>query len=496
MARETGKQRSQRIEIDYYRKKGGLHHLKTVCAIAALVGSAGYAVYVLAAGGQSHTSTGPLSRAHASFENDCQQCHQDFTPIDGRGAKLNLSFAGISSEKSIAHIESACQKCHEVGDHYRDKMSVDWQLTDKNCAGCHADHKGRDFDLNLIAASQCTSCHASLSAGCTPTVRANIAGFTQEQHGDFNSLTKGDPGTVKFDHQQHMLPGQVDAGQKGAFTIEMLDPAVRARYRQVSQTDKKVQLDCNSCHQFAGNPGGKAMTADAELGRYIEPVSFQEHCSACHAMNPGIATPETTPLPHAVPWAKIDLLLEASINGGRARGKTRAPRDDTQSTPQPGEGLGSSVAGSDPITAATSVAAARQIVQAQCLKCHDEAATTDEAILAALSGTADPLIPPRWLQYGLYDHAIHREINCRYCHEGAYGPGAAGPALDQEQVMIAGIDSCTGCHRDAETPTPSSLTDASAWLGSQTTWASDNCTTCHRYHTPVKRTSVAAETTE
>ncbi len=84
MARETGKQRSQRIQIDYYRKQGGLHQLKIACLIAGLAGAGFYAVYVLAAGSGAHTSTGPLTVAHASFENDCQQCHQDFTPIDSR----------------------------------------------------------------------------------------------------------------------------------------------------------------------------------------------------------------------------------------------------------------------------------------------------------------------------------------------------------------------------------------------------------------------------
>lgn len=496
MARETGKQRSQRIQIDYYRKKGGLYRLKAACIIVALVGSALYAVYVLAAGGQTHISTGPLSRAHASFEADCQQCHADFTPIDGRGAKLNLSFAGINSEDSINHIETSCQKCHEVGDHYRETMNSDWQLTDKNCGGCHADHKGRDFDLNLIAADRCTSCHSDLAAGCTgtPNVRPQVAAFTKEAHGDFASLTKQDSGTIKFDHQQHMLPGQVNKGEKGAFTIAMLDEALRSKYRKEGQDDSSpITLDCSSCHEFAGNPSGtQTLAADAELGRYIKPIAFEEHCSACHGMSPGVATPNTTPLPHAVPWSKIELLLQASITGARAGGDTRAPRDDQQATPQPGFGLGNPPPESDPIASAGTVAAAKKLVVGQCLKCHDENAIKDETIKSAISGTLPPMIPPRWFESGLYDHGIHREIDCRYCHEGAYATdGAAKPAMDQEQVMIAGIDTCTGCHRDAELPTPSSLTSVSHLLGSQTTWASDNCTTCHRYHTPLNRKSAS-----
>ena len=491
MARETGKQRSQRIQIDYYRKLGGLHRLKQACVIVALALAGTYSIYVLAAGGQSHVSTGALSRAHASFENDCGQCHQDFTPIDSRGAKLDLPWVGVHSKQSIEQIETSCQTCHPVGSHHRAKMDADWQQVDQHCSGCHADHRGRDYDLNLIATSKCTSCHAGLNEGCTgeATVRPEVSAFTLEQHGDFRSLAQGDPGKIKFDHRQHMLPGQVNEGEKGAFTIAMLDQSLRGRYRKPGQADSApVELECSSCHELAGNPAGVATLAtDAELGRYLKPVDFQQHCSACHSMHPGMATENSTPLPHAVPWAKIDLLLAATISGSRATGQARLPRDDRQATPQPGEGLGSA-ATIQPGDSGEggAVDAARQIVQTQCLKCHDEASITDEAIAAALSGSSEAMIPPRWFTRGLYDHGVHREIDCRYCHEAAFPRAGqvAEPAGDHEAVMISGIESCTGCHRDAESPTPESLASDANLLGKQSTWASDHCVTCHRYHTP------------
>ncbi len=491
MARETGKQRSQRIQIDYYRKQGGLHHLKIACVIAGLAGAGLYAVYVLAAGSGAHTSTGPLSVSHASFENDCQECHQDFTPIDSRGVKLNWQLVGLNSTESIEHIESACQKCHRVGDHYRDTMHAESKLRDQNCATCHVDHQGRNHDLTLVSNQKCASCHANLADVCSgaPAVRVNVLAFDKQQHGDFASLGEKDPGSVKFDHHQHLLPGQVNDGQKGAFTIEMLDPSLRDRYRKAGQDDvSPVTLDCSSCHEMAGNPDASVrMIADGELGRYIKPISFEQHCSACHSMNPGLATPDTTPLPHAVPWAKIDLLLTATARGAAATGQTRTPRDDRQSTPQPGEGLGNP-APIDSLDAPHAVAAARKTVETQCLQCHDQQAITDNAIRSALAGTAKPLIPGRWFQHGLYDHGAHREIDCRYCHEAAYPTdGAAKPATDHETVMIAGIESCSGCHRDPESPTPASITsaDVKSLLGGQPTWAADSCTLCHRYHTPI-----------
>jgi hypothetical protein len=486
MASETGKQRSQRIQIDYYRRRTGLHQLKSACVIAGLVGAGLYAVYVLAAGGGSHLSTGPVALAHAAFENDCKECHQDFTPIDARGSRLDWKLVGLDSTEAIAQIESACQKCHPVGDHHRDVMNAEWQLDDQNCPTCHADHKGRDNNLVAVWTGQCTSCHANLADGraAEPKVRANVAAFNDQQHGDFASLTEPDPGVVKFDHAQHMRLGQVNNGEKGAFTVGMLDPSLRDRYQLKGQDDSSpVALDCSSCHEFDGNPARiDSLPFDNELGRYMAPISFDKHCSACHSMNPGVATPDTTPLPHAVAWSKIDLLLAASLQGARATGQARALRDDTQSTPQPGEGPGNP-APSHALDSAAQIAMARKLVEGQCLQCHDAASITDEAIAVP---TSDPMIPARWLTHGLYHHGIHRQIDCRYCHEDAYrADDSPKPPSDHQTVMIAGIDTCTGCHRDADLPTPASISspEVKALLGDQSTWASDSCTLCHRYHT-------------
>ena len=500
MARETGKQRSQRIQIDYYRHVGGLQHLKYACVLAALLGAGVYAVYVVAAGGGSHTSTGPLAIVHASFENDCQECHRDFTPIDPRGSKLEWKMVGLSSSISIGHIERACQNCHQVGDHYRDTMNAEGRLADQNCAICHADHKGRVNDLTFVTSQRCVSCHSKLSDVCSaaPKVRSNVSSFARQSHGEFSSLSKGDPGAVKFDHHQHMLPGQVNEGEKGAFTVAMLDQPLRQRYRKQGQTDSSpVTLDCSSCHEMDGDPDRTgALASDRELGRYIKPVSFDEHCSACHSMNPGIATEDTTPLPHAVPWKKIELLLQATIAGTREIGQSRTPRDDTKTTPQPGEGLGKP-APSPRLVASVDVQAARKMVEVQCLQCHDGPSISDEAIAAGLAGTAQPMIPERWLKHGLYDHAAHRRINCRFCHEAAYPvDGPAKPPSDHETVMIAGIDSCQGCHRDAESPTPTEITSqqVKSLFGGQPTWASDTCTLCHRYHGSLSMTDAPAVT--
>ncbi len=489
MVRETGKQRSQRIQIDYFRHRGGLHRLRIACIAIGFLFAGAYAAYLLSYGGDAHVITGPVATVHASFEQDCQQCHQDFTPISSQATRLSVPVLGIRSEESIGHLERACQVCHAVGNHYRASMTSDSQLLDQNCGECHTDHQGRDFQLTNIGNNKCVVCHSNLSARCksAPEVNDVVTSFTKSAHGDFASVSGKDSGVIKFDHHQHMLPGQIDEGQKGAFTIEMLESSLQAKYRQPNQVDTDpVQLNCQSCHRPAGNPDPQnTLTGDAELGRYMASVSFDEHCSACHAIHPAMATENTTPIPHAVPWSRVELLLAATTKGARNIGQARQLNDDTQTTAQPGSGLGT--LSLDPSGADVSPTQLRKLVEVQCLKCHDNQSISDEVIASARAGAA-PMIPARWFRSGIYDHAAHRKIDCRYCHEAAYpidGEPASLPN-DHETVMIGGIDSCTGCHRDETSPTPTTLAGSvSTMLGGQPTWASDDCTTCHRYHTEI-----------
>ncbi len=481
---ETGKSRSQRIQIDYYKKRDALYYLKWAMSIAAFGTSGVYAAYVIGSGGRnSHMNTAPLSIAHASFENDCQKCHKDYTPLGSDALQLN-------PQASLDHMEASCQSCHRVGSHYREALTSDKKPMDQNCGVCHNEHEGRDNNLVAVKNDLCTRCHSDLASAYSPThtphVMNDVDQFTKEAHGEFVSLASGDVGLVKFDHAQHMMPGQVDAGMKGGFTIAMLEPGTSDRYRQPGQSDDDlVTLNCASCHGFDGNPDRRAVrSGDEEIGRYIAPISFDEHCSACHSMNPDSRTDATLPLPHAAPWAEIEMLLQAKLDGAKAIGQARNARDDSQKLARPGVSFGSTAADKTATPEAT-VKAAVERVRQQCLKCHDETSITDETIAVMRGSTSEFLIPPRWFQYGVYDHAAHRKMDCRFCHEAAYGDGTSDskPPTDNQRVMVAGIDSCTGCHRDPGEPIPESILASESMLGGQATWASNDCIKCHHYHT-------------
>lgn len=500
--RETGKEKSQRIQMDYHRQHGGLAKSKVALAILGLVFGVAVVGYSMVDG--SGANPGDVAEGHAAFEQDCGKCHQALTPI-GSDSVRNLSLLGISESDSIEHVEAACTACHHgpsnpIGGHYRSELSGDWPWVDKNCVGCHADHQGRDHDLTRVADEKCAQCHDNLESVCpsgSRVVDKKITSFSS-QHGDFRSLQTEDPGTVTFDHAQHLKPGQ--AGQdKDLIRLGDLEPEMRERYRrkmlELKQSDPQwaaldtsddglVQLDCASCHQINGAPSGSvALSGDDEVGRYLKPISFDDHCRACHSMNPAGRTEGSLPIPHAAPWSEMDQWLAAKMVPSQQR--------RTSSNPT-GIGVTESLPGGDSASLAqqwkeANLDKSREMLKQQCLKCHQEGLiSSDESIMAARDVDARPLIPSRWLKYGIYDHAAHRNVDCRYCHAQAYDDGTpAEPGKDQHMVMIAGIESCVGCHRPAESPTPAELlvaTEPDPRLGGQSLWASDRCTMCHRYH--------------
>ncbi len=486
--RGVAKGRSQRIQIDYFRHPSKLTQSRGLLALLALLFAGGYCIYVLAAGSASHLTTGPLAQAHTAFENSCEKCHTDFTPISSDSLLLDSSSA-------LAVQEAACQSCHRADAHFRNELTLTSQKTDQHCSGCHLDHQGRDFDMVKLSSDACVQCHGNLTKHCQakPVVKHDITAFTLESHGPFVSLSQGDQGRIKFDHAQHMLPGQVDADSKGSFTLAMLEPDQRERYRQKvngqwQADDAVVTLQCNSCHEPAGRPSEQAV-GDTEVGRHIKPIRFDDHCQACHAINAPGRDDQTLPLPHAAPWAELNVIMSAKLAGSQWLGRFRSPTDAVRKEPLVGEGDDGALVlqGSDATLSKPSlVDSQRDRVKEACLKCHVESDLTDEAITKLRSNAVPPLISERWLRRGIFDHAAHGKMACSYCHEvPTSDPTHAGqPAKDQTVVMINSIATCMECHRDSASPEPASLqTDkAKQLLNGQTTWASDRCTECHRYH--------------
>ncbi len=492
-AKETGKSRSQRIQLDYHRARGGLYWMRWILSLAALLICGAYAAYAMFhPQGSLQVSTGPVALAHASFENDCQQCHGNsfLQPV------ANDAFHWDS--EALNQLEASCQHCHRVDPHFRSEL-VDQSL-DQNCAACHHDHQGRDHDMAAVAAAQCTNCHSKLNAfmlaSAKPHVTTQTTNFSTASHavsaGDgrtgFRSLLQ-DNGRILFDHAQHLAPGQVSPGTRGGFRRDMLPAEAQSRYAVTSDEQALVQLDCKNCHEPQGTSGNVISASDRENGRYYAPVSFEKHCKACHSLNFAGQTNDQLPLPHAAPWSEVKTLLAAKTLGGRITGSI----DMTSETGilAPGKRPQAPGANDAPLSEVELNVAVERVRQ-QCLKCHQPSDLTDEFITSQQSSKRIEMIPSHWLQHGYFDHAAHPAItNCNYCHQVPDGKSLTTnenlPATDHQKVMIGGPETCVACHRDPSEPIPASLASPAQiekTLGKkeQPTWASAECIECHRYH--------------
>lgn len=470
------KSRPQRIELDYFQRPDPYLRLRWRLACLALILAGGYVFYAAIWGAASHLNTGPLSAAHAHLERQCAECHEHAWPVS-----LASDAWRISPQRSLEHLEATCQRCHSVANHFRESLNEASQSIDRNCSGCHHEHLGREHPLTSVGDKMCVTCHADLPSRMVTAsgLRPDIQAFNRESHGEFRSLAK-DPGRVRFNHIQHLQPGQVAVNVRGGSRLDRLPERWRSVYQKPGQApDAAVTLECEDCHQLPGRADETLASADLEVtGQHFLPIQFSQHCEGCHSLNYAQQTEDVLPLPHAAPWAEFQSILAAKLAAGKWRANDHETPAPTDSTLGPRPGQLRSPAG---LIDASTLDQALRMVQRQCLKCHLADDITEQAIERLVGQRSIPLIPTRWFKYGRFDHAAHREVECESCHPVTRD--TASNRADNEIVMIRGIDSCTPCHRSASTATDSAppAGEGSGPTGTDAR-ASARCVLCHRYH--------------
>jgi nitrate/TMAO reductase-like tetraheme cytochrome c subunit len=93
----------------------------------------GYVVSPVAA--TIRPSHGPLADAHASFEHECEKCHDAFR---ARGTE---TWPAPILGPSFLSTDAKCIACHQGPSHH-DSMMVRGKVP--SCASCHRDHRGRE----------------------------------------------------------------------------------------------------------------------------------------------------------------------------------------------------------------------------------------------------------------------------------------------------------------------------------------------------------------
>lgn len=197
----------------------------------------------------------------------CLNCHHEQIPEPTARTAHNLPLdtldALTAQAKTRAGVGSAA-KASRV--RFRLPAAVGRDALD--CALCHREHHGPDFDLSVLTDAQCQSCHANAFT--------SFAG----SHPDFEAVPVSRPSRITFDHVSHAaehFPKSPPAGGESGVPVEG-----RA-------------FDCRDCHRQTSTDGdGITMT-----------LPYETACAACHdetlrvqtAIGPELLTLPTLPTP-------------------------------------------------------------------------------------------------------------------------------------------------------------------------------------------------------
>ncbi len=401
---------------------------------------------------------GPSSPAHAWFQQDCGQCHE---------------------QPFVAVQDSSCRRCHEATASHVDEQrttQLHASFTEARCAACHLEHDGAQG----MAARQdrrCTDCHADPKARFADTRLQPVADFSRSHPpftprlarfdasiDDFRWIeSKADPATgrrpaalpkpaalvsetsFKYPHDVHLLRDGIDAPE-----------------------GKRV-LKCANCHEADGSGIG------------FRPIRMENHCSDCHRLDFEPNDP-TRLLPHGDEAAVVDGIRDyyARVALGGGVMMSDAP-SAVQLRRRPGEVLAS---GDAMAALAWADRRSRLVIdevfdRRVCSTCHTldrMAKPGGKAAATTLSGGNLVLAPMPELPWRIqpiaknghrlsqarpFPHAQHTAEACASCH-------AAGDSKLATDVLMPPISRCRDCHGDRGT---------SAKI--QTV-----CTDCHGYHGP------------
>jgi len=470
------KERSQRIPLDYFRRRTPLERWKIGLTFAAIAGAAGYAAWSMSSGRATRqASPGPLAAAHAMWNDRCEVCHQNFAPTSADAWTDNPRAA-----------DQLCRNCHlttALADHSANQIDAEVQ----SCAACHRDHHGASADLMSVADAACTRCHAEIKEHmkhATDMPIGNVTSF-DTNHPDFHPA-KRTSSDIKFSHSRHLLPGLLPVAP---MRLEDLDPADRDRYRQSGQSDDQpVTLVCSSCHRLdrASETAANRPNSTSQSGDYMLPISYERDCKSCHQLtyigreNPSRAVnPKSETVPHG--WTGdrlrryVEQVLDAKFINESDRSLQSTPLSDAIRQPlekwrlpnrlpqasQPQSTVG------EYLDAELKVAVKN--LRLQCGECHQMKSDSDSLDIEPMT------MHPAWLAHAQFSHVAHRKVECRSCHAGAFpkdgGEAAQTVALDTGDPFLPDRSVCLECH----SPPRDSQTNAAGG-------APFDCVLCHRYH--------------
>jgi hypothetical protein len=516
-ANSPAKARAYRLPLQAYASDGLArvrNWLTAICLLAIL----GW-LFSGRADREARYSPGSVSAVHQHL--GCESCHSGDAPIRPNTFLAWLNIGAVERNKLWhAKTDMLCQSCHPVSSGSLARLSNDGvnsaiaqvipiaphTLHQKvemvgTCASCHLEHRGQDHLPSRVDDTACTDCHTRIEEFRTAD-HQNIAvgvGSFETSHPEFGSL-RSDPGRLKFNHELHMSPGVLRAGDRASMSKSLDDyPNHNGSLDGFVDAAGRIELDCQFCHQPLADSATalenvSAMDLSTAAGTFMSMPNYEQHCRVCHSIDlvPNQTFTERGAAAFASKFDVPELRIEHGAGPKRTSDALKiyfalqfvAPKEiraefESQGLNMPLQLPTDLWNFDDPPPELKQIldqelATATAVVRKSCLHCHFAS--------AADMGTGVPhieLIEPgrgvferTWLMRGKFDHAAHRDVQCTQCHELNAGKGelpAAKVDLSADRPMISGLESCRVCHTSQPVAAP-------ARPGPVT------CVSCHTYH--------------
>ena len=199
MARETGKQRKSRIELDYYRRSDALARWRGGLTLGADPGGGGLGRGRVRSGaGIDRRTRGSSSRAvwprRARWPGRTRSGIRPARPATSRSLRSTLRAGRRRSGRARGPAMFNARRATPARRITRASAQEDVPA----CAECHREHRGRDSSLLAMDDSSCTACHADLPShrqpGATsPAVASAVTQFDLAHHPDFTASRTAAP---------------------------------------------------------------------------------------------------------------------------------------------------------------------------------------------------------------------------------------------------------------------------------------------------------------
>jgi predicted CXXCH cytochrome family protein len=458
--------------------------------------------------GDKSWESGPLSKAHADLENDCQACHVDafvavrddackacHTDTHGREAtglqRVAISGSGQPGPAAYDHapeklLAVARAGPQDFGDRIKAFFKRTFNKPEGRCVDCHSEHEGAG-PMPATQQAFCADCHNGLQG------RLQSAGFKSGigsatdfglQHPEFKPLilagfnaqhrvpldkrdarAGGNP-LLGWNMQRTLMSGPIQMSNGLKFTHgQHLSTAngVAAMWRNVSPGQGRG-MDCTDCHKV--DPSGT---------RYL-PVRMETACQACHSLGLQTVGGTVRQLPHGQP-AQVIADIRAFYGSGGSFRPTGLPVA-RYTRARPGEVNVERRSADLARAAALLPGKGDALIRATfapggvCGECHTVSMGGPQGVRIA------PVAQPtRYLQNGWFDHRAHgnldvrgsdrsRRWGCRDCHK-------AEKSNQADDLLLPTLATCQACHTGQNGEHKAQLVRSGT---------ASSCAMCHDYH--------------